>query len=134
MPAVGNPLRSKTSSFVYKEIVVDIACASFCDRNFVAVTQFKRLGTLISVTSNRPKIAQMPSFQSNVILGKDEIECHVFSRAIAEVVFNVSKSFDITSSPENVDKPILCTFALKEFSPELLNKICEVVKDCDVWK
>jgi len=131
--SVKNPLRSVSTSFNYDGRVIDVVVATFCDRDLIVVTQLKKLGTLISVTTTRPKGAGIPAFESNVVMGKDEIEYHVFARGIAEVVFNMSKSSSIEPIPSDTGKPLLCTLAISQLTSSLLNRLCEVIKECNVW-
>ena len=133
MSVAKDPLRSRSTRAVIDGRTYDVMCASFADRDFVVITQVKKLGTIVSITQNRPEGAPTPSFESNVVMGRDEIEYHVFSRAIAEVVFNMSKKSKIGKSPTNTGKPLLCTLALTELSRSLLSKLCEFVRECDVW-
>ena len=128
-----DPLRSASASVVIGDRQLDVLCASFCDRDFVTVTQFKKLGTLVSVAPSRVDRAGSVSYDTCVIMGKDELEHHVFARAIGEVVYNMSKHNSLAPAPSQSGKPLLCCLALTDFSPSVLSKVCDLIKQCNVW-
>ena len=130
---VKNSLRSVSTSINFEGRTIDVMTASFCDRDLVVITQCKKLGTLVSVSSGRPKSSALPSFASNVIMGKDEVEYHVYARAVAETVFHLSESTSVQASPTTTGKPLLCTIALTELKPSLLNILCDTIKKSSVW-
>lgn len=115
----------------------DVVCASFTDRDFIMVTQYRKAGTLVSVSveksASKPLVE--PTYTTKVLMGKDEDLTHVFSRAIAETVYKCRESVaggDAPNPSTNL-KPLLCTLALKEPTPAALNQIVNVIKSCSLW-
>ena len=130
-----DPLKNVTTSCVINDSATEIACAAFDDRNFVAVTQYRKLGTVVSVTGQRASTGQV-TYATSVLLGRDEPEVHVFARAIAETVQRSSASRDPVVPADHVTsacKPLLVTLALTEFTPQVLSRVCAELQDCKVW-
>lgn len=117
--------------------VTDIVCASFADRDFIMVTQYRKVGTVVSVAVEKSAAKPLvePTYTTKVLMGKDEDMTHVFSRAIAQTVYTCRAAKDGPEgpSPSANLKPLLCTLALKDPTPSVLNKVIAIIKNCALW-
>jgi len=117
----------------------DIVCASFSDRDFIMVTQYRKAGTLVSVAVEKStsKPLAEPTYTTKVLMGKDDDMTHLFSRAIAETVYKCRQQQSLAAgdmpNPSANLKPLLCTLALKDPTPAALSKIVTIVKNCSLW-
>ncbi|CAK8692111.1 unnamed protein product [Clavelina lepadiformis] len=128
-----NPLLSSSASAEINGKNTDVMCASFADRDFVVVTQCKKLGTLVVVNLDQPqhKPFSPPTFHTSVIMGQDEPVLHVYARAIAETVHNLyEKNAEGLQGPRW--KSLLCTLAISEYNPQILSEVCCLVKSCNL--
>lgn len=132
-----SPLPNQSFSVDIEGNNTDVVCASFHDRDFIMVTQYRKVGTLVSVfvekSASKPLVE--PTYTTKVLMGKEDDITHVFSRAIAETVYRCRESVaggDAPNPSTNL-KPLLCTLALKEPTPATLNKIVNIVKSCSLW-
>lgn len=115
----------------------DIVCATFSDRDFIMVTQYRKVGSLVSVTVEKSAAKPLaePTYTTKVLMGKDEDMTHVFSRAIAETVSKcrASGSGNEAVNPSSDFKPLLCSLALKNPTPATLSKVMNIVSSCTLW-
>lgn len=110
----------------------DIICSSFTDQNFIVVTQYQKIGTLVSVTTieNAPRnVSQEPTFDTKVLFGADSDSFHIFAKAIANVVHKVSAASK--SSHVKTHNPLLCSITLADNSRETLQEICKELEK--IW-
>lgn len=81
-------VRSKQAAEAIGGILTEVVCTIFSDHIFVVVTQYGKIGTLISVT---PHIVAnevgKPTFSTKILMGKDE---HNQSGDLQEV-FEITK-------------------------------------------
>ncbi|XP_069503736.1 proteasome assembly chaperone 3 [Ambystoma mexicanum] len=116
-------LTSKQAEEDIHGILTQVVCTAFEDRILVVVTQFGKMGTLVSVT---PSILAneigKPSLTTKVLLGKDEPLTHVCAKNLVTFV-----------SQESGNKPVLLALALKEQSAEVVKALQEVIRGCKVW-
>jgi len=136
-PSVESPLPNQSFLVDVEGDSTDVVCASFSDRDFIMVTQYRKVGTLVSVSVEKSASKPLvdPTYTTKVLMGKDDDITHVFSRAIAEVVYKCRESAreGDTPNPSTNLKPLLCTLALKNPTPAALSKVISVVKNCSLW-
>jgi len=117
--------------------LTDIVCASFTDRDFIMVTQYRKVGTVVQVAVEKSAAKPLvePTYTTKVLMGKDEDMTHVFSRAIAQTVYTCRAAKDGSEgpSPSSSLKPLLCTLALKDPTPATLTRVVGIVKNCALW-
>ncbi|XP_061567753.1 proteasome assembly chaperone 3 [Cololabis saira] len=101
----------------------EVVCTEFSNYIFVVLTQYGKIGTLISVTpDSRSNDISTPTFSTKVLLGKDEPMTHVCAKNLATFV-----------SQEAGNRPVLLGLSLKDSSIDTINKLKEIVKTCQVW-
>lgn len=73
-------VRSKQAAEAIGGILTEVVCTIFSDHIFVVVTQYGKIGTLISVT---PHIVAnevgKPTFSTKILMGKDEVRTMIRS-------------------------------------------------------
>ncbi|XP_037544699.1 proteasome assembly chaperone 3 [Nematolebias whitei] len=115
-----------TSKQAQKEvggILTDVVCTQFTNYIFVLLTQFGKIGSLVSVTpDSRSNDINTPTFSTKVLLGKDEPLTHVCAKHLAVFV-----------SQEAGNRPVLLGLALKDSSLETIKQLKEMVQGCRVW-
>ncbi|XP_041358051.1 proteasome assembly chaperone 3-like [Gigantopelta aegis] len=97
----------------------DILCSHFKDYDFIIVTQYQKLGSLVQVSQEivLDEIHQAtPVYSTKVLLGKDEPFTHVLAKNII--------------SEMQINKPIILSMALKDTSIETVSVIKHLVKEC----
>lgn len=69
-------IRSRQTEKEVNGILTQVVCTAFSNYIFVVLTQYGKIGTLISVTpDSRSNDLSTPSFSTKVLLGKDEVRC-----------------------------------------------------------
>ncbi|XP_048351323.1 proteasome assembly chaperone 3 [Sphaerodactylus townsendi] len=114
---------SKQTEAVVNGIRTEVVCTAFADTLLVVVTQYGKMGTLVSLEPN--VVADgvtKPLFTTKVLLGKDEPLVHICAKHLATSV-----------SQEAGNKPVLLALALKEKSIEGIRTLREVIQRCRVW-
>lgn len=67
-------IRSKQAQREVNGIPTEVVCTEFSNYIFVVLTQYGKIGTLISVTpDSRSNDLTTPTFSTKVLLGKDEV-------------------------------------------------------------
>ncbi|MEE6526457.1 hypothetical protein FKM82_027133 [Ascaphus truei] len=114
---------SKQAEVVIRGTTTQVVCSAFSDHVLVVVTQYGKMGTLVSVTPNvvSNDICK-PSLTTKVLLGKDEPLVHVCAKNLVTFV-----------SQEAKNKPVLLTLALKDKSVDCIQAVKEVIRSCQVW-
>lgn len=89
-------IKSKQVQKEVNGILTDVVCTQFSNYIFVVLTQYGKLGTLVSVTpDSRSNDISTPTFSTKVLLGKDEVctvklftlmLCHFLSHGGTHVV------------------------------------------------
>ncbi|XP_013855347.1 proteasome assembly chaperone 3 [Austrofundulus limnaeus] len=116
-------IKSKQVQKEVNGISTEVVCTEFSNYIFVVLTQYGKIGTLISVTpDSRTNDISTPTFSTKVLLGKDEPLTHVCAKNLAMFV-----------SQEAGNRPVLLGLALKDSSLETVKQIKEMVKGCQVW-
>ncbi|XP_004071371.1 proteasome assembly chaperone 3 [Oryzias latipes] len=116
-------IRSKKTQREINGIPTEVVCTEFSNYIFVVLTQFGKIGTLVSVTpDSRSNDISTPPFSTKVLLGKDEPMTHVCAKNLAMFV-----------SQEAGNRSVLLGLALKDSSIETIKEMKEVIKSCQVW-
>lgn len=94
---------------------------------FVVVSQFEKIGTLVSVTKMSSSATEESSsrgaqtFSTRTLMGSDEEIWHVYAKQIGALV------------NEQCNKPVLLGIALKKHSPQILHQILTLLRSNSVW-
>ncbi|XP_066432415.1 proteasome assembly chaperone 3 [Eleutherodactylus coqui] len=114
---------SKQAEQVINGVVTQVVCTAFTNHILVLVTQYGKMGTLVSVTPNMVTgdLAK-PTLTTKVLLGCDEPIIHVCAKNLVSFV-----------SQESKNKPVLLALALKDKNVDSLKTVKEVIKSCQVW-
>lgn len=98
----------------------DICFKVYSNRIFLVLTQYKKFGSFITVE----KESGLKEFNSDVystksVLGVDAPEIHAAARYIAEKI--------------NIDRTLLLTISLKDYNPDFIKKIVNVLNKIKSW-
>ncbi|KAG8006826.1 Proteasome assembly chaperone 3, partial [Nibea albiflora] len=116
-------IRSKQTEKEVNGIPTQVVCTEFSNYIFVVLTQYGKIGTLISVTpDSRSNDISTPTLSTKVLLGKDEPLTHVCAKNLAMFV-----------SQEASNRPVLLGLALKDSSIDAIKQMKEIIKSCQVW-
>ncbi|XP_069590423.1 proteasome assembly chaperone 3 [Ranitomeya imitator] len=114
---------SKQAEEVINGVVTQVVCTAFTDHILVVVTQYGKMGTLVSVTPNMVSgDLGKPTLTTKVLLGCDEPVIHVCAKNLVSFV-----------SQESKNKPVLLAVALKDKDADCIRTLKEVIKRCQVW-
>ncbi|KAK5855896.1 hypothetical protein PBY51_007532 [Eleginops maclovinus] len=123
MSSAQSVIKSKQTEKEVNGISTQVVCTEFSNYIFVVLTQYGKMGTLISVTpDSRSNDISTPSFSTKVLLGKDEPLTHVCAKNLATFV-----------SQEAGNRPVLLGLALKDSSIDSIKQMKDIVKSCQVW-
>uniref|UniRef100_UPI00398F012C proteasome assembly chaperone 3 n=1 Tax=Pristiophorus japonicus TaxID=55135 RepID=UPI00398F012C len=116
-------IRSKQAAEDVGGILTEVVCTTFSDHIFVVVTQYGKIGTLISVTphSVADEISK-PTFTTKILMGKDEPLVHVYAKHLVTSV-----------SVESGNKPVLLALALKDANVDSIKSIKQLIQSCRLW-
>ncbi|XP_029998188.1 proteasome assembly chaperone 3 [Sphaeramia orbicularis] len=116
-------IKSKQTEKDVNGISTQVVCTEFSNYIFIVITQFGKIGTLISVSpDSRANDITTPTFATKVLLGKDEPLTHVCAKNLASFV-----------SQEAGNRPVLLGLALKDSSIDAIKSIKEIIRSCQVW-
>ncbi|XP_041737936.1 proteasome assembly chaperone 3-like isoform X1 [Coregonus clupeaformis] len=116
-------IRSKQTEKSINGISTHVVCTEFSNYIFIVLTQYGKIGTLVSVTpDSRSGDISTPMFTTKVLLGKEEALTHVCAKNLATFV-----------SQEAGNRPVLLGLALKDSSIEAIKAMKDVIKSCQVW-
>ncbi|XP_066200386.1 proteasome assembly chaperone 3 isoform X1 [Saccopteryx leptura] len=121
----GKPLvTSKQKTEVVCGVPTQVVCSAFSSHILVVVTQFGKMGTLVSLEpSNVTGDISKPVLTTKVLLGQDEQPLiHVFAKNLVTFV-----------SQEAGNRAVLLALAVKDRSMEGLKALKEVIQTCQVW-
>ncbi|XP_029914905.1 proteasome assembly chaperone 3 [Myripristis murdjan] len=123
MSATEPLIRTRQTETKVNGISTQVVCTEFSNYIFIVLTQYGKIGTLISVTpDSRSNDIGTPMFSTKVLLGKDEPLTHVCAKNLVTFV-----------SQEAGNRPILLGLALKDSSLEAIKHMKEIIKSCQVW-
>ncbi|XP_061556928.1 proteasome assembly chaperone 3 [Phycodurus eques] len=104
-------------------IATQVVCTKFSNYIFIVITQYGKIGTLVSVTpESRCDDFSAPIFATKVLLGRDEPLTHVCGKNLGTFV-----------SLEAGNRPVLLGLALKDSSVDAIKQMKELIKSCQVW-
>ncbi|XP_069784425.1 proteasome assembly chaperone 3 [Narcine bancroftii] len=116
-------VRSKKAAEVIGGILTEVMCTLFSDQIFVVVTQFGKMGTLISVTQhNVANEIGKSTLSTKILMGKDEPLIHVYAKHLVTFVCE-----------ESGNKPVLLALALKDANLESIKSIKQLIQSCRLW-
>ncbi|XP_060116519.1 proteasome assembly chaperone 3 [Heteronotia binoei] len=116
-------LDSKQTEAVVQGIRTEVVCTAFANMLLVVVTQYGKMGTLVSVEPDLVADGiSKPLITTKVLLGKDEPLAHI---CVKHLVTSISQ--------EAGNKPVLLAMALKDKSIEGIQTLREVIQKCRVW-
>uniref|UniRef100_A0A1A8HZ65 Proteasome (Prosome, macropain) assembly chaperone 3 n=1 Tax=Nothobranchius kuhntae TaxID=321403 RepID=A0A1A8HZ65_NOTKU len=116
-------IKSKQAHKDVNGISTEVICTEFSNYIFIVLTQYGKIGTLISVTpDSRSNDISTLTFSTRVLLGKDEPMTHVCARNLALFV-----------SQEAGNRPVLLGLALKDSSLDAVKQMKEMIRSCQVW-
>nr|XP_029490978.1 proteasome assembly chaperone 3-like [Oncorhynchus nerka]XP_029490980.1 proteasome assembly chaperone 3-like [Oncorhynchus nerka]XP_029490981.1 proteasome assembly chaperone 3-like [Oncorhynchus nerka] len=116
-------IRSKQTEKSINGISTQVVCTEFSNYIFIVLTQYGKIGTLVSVTpDSRSGDISTSMFTTKVLLGKEEALTHVCAKNLATFV-----------SQEAGNRPVLLGLALKDSSIEAIKAMKDVIKSCQVW-
>ncbi|XP_006859853.1 PREDICTED: proteasome assembly chaperone 3 [Chrysochloris asiatica] len=114
---------SKQRSEVLCGVPTQVVCTAFSSHILVVVTQFGKMGTLVSLEPNEvASDISKPMLTTKVLLGQDEPLIHVFAKHLVAFV-----------SQEAGNKAVLLAVAVKDRSMERVKALREVIRTCQVW-
>ncbi|XP_074612418.1 proteasome assembly chaperone 3-like [Acropora palmata] len=118
-------VRTRQAAFLMDGIHTEVFCSCYQDRIFVIVSQFEKMGNLISVnklsTSEDSSLTGTPTLDTKTLMGSDEEIWHVYAKQIGALIC------------ENSNKPLLVGIALKKHSPQTLQQILRLLQLNRVW-
>ncbi|CAJ1076098.1 proteasome assembly chaperone 3 [Xyrichtys novacula] len=116
-------IRSKQTETEVNGVSTQVICTEFSNYIFIVLTQYGKIGTLVSVTpDSRSNDISTSTISTKVLLGKDEPLTHVCAKNLATFV-----------SQEAGNRPVLLGLALKDFSLEAIKQMKDAIKSCQVW-
>ncbi|XP_003416542.2 proteasome assembly chaperone 3 [Loxodonta africana] len=114
---------SKQRREVLCGVPTQVVCTAFSSHILVVVTQFGKMGTLVSLEpSEVASDISKPMLTTKVLLGQDEPLIHVFAKNLVTFV-----------SQEAGNKAVLLAVAVKDRSMEGVKALREVIRTCQVW-
>ncbi|XP_058805336.1 proteasome assembly chaperone 3-like [Phymastichus coffea] len=98
----------------------DIALNFYANRIFLVVSQYKKLGSLVTVRKEAAlrEFDNENTYSTKVIFGKDDPEIHAAARYITEQI--------------NADKPFLISICLKDYEVSTLRTIVKTIQKLDL--
>ncbi|XP_069004594.1 proteasome assembly chaperone 3 [Embiotoca jacksoni] len=116
-------IKSKQVRKEVNGISTEVVCTEFSNYIFIVLSQYGKIGTLVSVSpDSRSNDISTPAFSTKVLLGKDEPLTHVCAKNLAMFV-----------SQEAGNRPVLLGLALKDSSIDAIKNFKEIIKSCKVW-
>ncbi|TRY54804.1 hypothetical protein DNTS_001775 [Danionella cerebrum] len=116
-------IRSKQTENTIKGIQTQVVCTEFSNYIFIVLTQYGKIGTLVSITPDtKSGDISGPLHTTKVLLGKDEPLTHVYAKNVATFV-----------SQEAGNRPVLLGLSLKDNSAETMKTVKDMIKSCKVW-
>ncbi|KAF7243110.1 Proteasome assembly chaperone 3 [Varanus komodoensis] len=121
--AATSVLASKQAEEMVGGILTEVVCTAFENTILVVVTQYGKMGTLVSVEPTAgPDSISSPLLTTKVLLGKDEPLIHICAKHLGAAV-----------SQEAGNKPVLLAMALKDKSLAGIRALQELICQCRVW-
>ncbi|XP_030646724.1 proteasome assembly chaperone 3 [Chanos chanos] len=116
-------IKSRQTEKIINGVSTQVICTEFSNYIFIVLTQYGKIGTLISITpDSRSGDISSSMFTTKVLLGKDEALTHVYAKNLVTFV-----------SQESGNRPVLLGLALKDSSLETMKVVKDMIKSCQVW-
>ncbi|GAB6028773.1 hypothetical protein CHUAL_004589 [Chamberlinius hualienensis] len=79
-------LPNQAETTIIDDTHTDLSVIDFEDRLFVVVSQYEKVGSLVSSTSNgmTGPVERSPTYTTKVLFGKDELELHAFALHLSQ--------------------------------------------------
>ncbi|XP_008252309.1 proteasome assembly chaperone 3 isoform X1 [Oryctolagus cuniculus] len=114
---------SKQKTDVVCGVPTQVVCTAFASHILVVVTQFGKMGTLVSLEpSSVAGDLSRPVVSTRVLLGQDEPLIHVFAKNLVAFV-----------SQEAGNRAVLLAVAVKDKSLAGLQALKALIRLCQVW-
>lgn len=116
-----SPVKSNVIGVKIDGIHTDIVLQDYSDRLFIVLTQFMKLGSLISVCKEAAKVDDGCSevYQVRTILGQEETAYHLAARYLTEQT--------------QMNKPALYSICMKDCSLRTLKAVKEIILQNKTW-
>ncbi|KAG9342989.1 hypothetical protein JZ751_015205 [Albula glossodonta] len=115
-------IRTKQTEEVVNGISTQVVCTEFSNYIFVVLTQYGKIGSLITVTpDSKSSDIGTPMFSTKVLLGKDEALTHVCAKNLVTFV-----------SQEAGNRPVLLGLALKDSNIDSIKAMRDLIKTCQM--
>ncbi|XP_008327492.1 proteasome assembly chaperone 3 [Cynoglossus semilaevis] len=123
MPSLEPIVRSRKVEKDVNGVSTEVVCTEFSNYIFIVVTQYGKIGTLISIKpDSTTSDMSIPTFSTKVLLGNNEPLTHVCAKNLAAFV-----------SQEAGNRPVLLGLALKDSSVDSIQQMKEMIKSSQVW-
>lgn len=102
-------------------IKLDIIILNYSDRIFVIITQFGKIGSLLTVRKSQATDgeAREEIYEVSTIFGEDRLEYHVAARTLAESM--------------QTNKPILFGIALRDVTGPIVQAVRSAIGENRIW-
>ncbi|KAJ3600835.1 hypothetical protein NHX12_031810 [Muraenolepis orangiensis] len=116
-------IKSRQAEKEINGIRTQVVCTEFNNYILVVLTQYGKMGSLVSITADSTSSdVSTPMFSTKVLMGKDEPLTHVCAKNLATRV-----------SQEAGNRPVLLGLALKDTSIEAVKLMRDLITSCQVW-
>lgn len=107
MSSLDTVIKSRQKVNEINGIQTQVVCTEFSNYIFVVLTQYGKIGSLISITpDSRSTDISTPTFSTKVLLGKDEVRLgwmrEVINMGLVAVTQDLFKASKLTSSPADI--------------------------------
>lgn len=146
-------IRSRQMEKAINGIPTQVVCTEFSNYIFIVLTQYGKIGTLVSITPDtRSGDISVPMFTTRVLLGKDEVrfQCVFVGLSIWQIKSSVyftmgflsllqplthvyAKNVTTFVSQESGNRPVLLGLSLKDNSAATMKTVKNMIKGCQVW-
>lgn len=146
-------IRSRQMEKAINGIPTHVVCTEFSNYIFIVLTQYGKIGTLVSITPDtRSGDISVPMFTTRVLLGKDEVWFqyvfvglsiwHIKSSVYFTMNFFslfqplthvYAKNVTTFVSQESGNRPVLLGLSLKDNSAATMKTVKDMIKGCQVW-
>ncbi|XP_062846453.1 proteasome assembly chaperone 3 [Trichomycterus rosablanca] len=116
-------IKTRKTEKIIDGILTQVVCTEFSNYIFIVLTQYGKIGTLVSITPDlKSSDISTSMFTTKVLLGKDEALIHVYAKNVATFVCQ-----------EAGNRPVLLGLALKDCKAENMKTFKDMIKSCSVW-
>ena len=116
-PVVSAPCSANVFAAVVDGTHIDFASCVFGETDFLCITEYQKLGTVIQVEIESSQVVEGPNriYSTRVLLGEDSESVRAAARFLAEQL--------------NTRKQLIVTLALRQVTPALLKHIVPLLKE-----